>query len=910
MDERTLSGRLESMAGYGDKQAIMAFGERDAEATTFADLDGRCGRVAAALAGRGFGKGAVVALMAEPSPAFMVAALAAIRAGLVACPLDAQFSGDALEHVITDSGTVLVFADRERAEKLKKLKSPPEIVLLDAPADAPAGEPSSLAALEAGREPIPFAPAEPDDVAALFYTSGTTGRPKGVPLTQGNLVYQVQAIQDELRLFNESDRMLQPLPLHHVYPFVLGFLLPMSIGMPVVLPYGLTGPELVRAMGQGHVSVIAGVPRLYKALVDAIESKVNASGRIGRTIFGLMLGLSLSVYKRTGKRIGKHLFGSLHRRFGGRLRFLASGGSLLDPELGWKLEALGLPVAIGYGLTETSPLIAAKLMDLPAMDSIGRPLPGTELRIGKPPHDSGGDDEDGRDRVGGEIQAKGSGVFKGYLHLPDKTAEAFTEDGWFRTGDLGHFDEQGVLRITGRASTLIVTQGGENVQPDEVEEACESHEFIRECGVVERGGSLAALVVPDLTALRKAGEENLREAVRSALSEIGKRLPSYKRLVDFAISREPLPRTRLGKIRRHILERLFDQAKSSEGGVIGEAEPMDISDMAPDDQRLLENDAARTVWQWLAERYPQRRLTPDTSPAMDLGVDSLEWLNVTMVIRERTGVELTEEAIGRIETVRDLLGEVRKLSGQEQAGPMAGPRADPIEEPLEVLSDEQKRWLAPLSAAKRFQTWLAFLLVKLLLFTLFRLRIEGRENLPAKGPYVIAPNHESYLDSFAIMAAMDFGRTRRLYWAGWTGAAFANAFLRFFSRLAQAVPIDPAKGARTSLAYASAILSRGDSLVWFPEGRRSRNGRLQAFKPGLGMVLERHEALIVPTAINGAYEAMPPGQTWPSFLTRIDLQFGRPMTPAQLMERGEGETDAERMMSGLRAVVKELGGLE
>ncbi len=901
-DQRTLSGRLASMAGRGDRPAIMAFGETEAETLTYAEVDARSGRVATALAERGLEKGSMVGLMAEPSSAFMVAVLGIIRAGLVACPMDAQLSGDALEHVMEDSGAALAFTDRERAEKLRRLKNPPEIALLD----APAGEPNSLAAMEADGDIAPFAPAAPDDVAALFYTSGTTGRPKGVPLTQRNLVYQVEAIQDELRLFDESDRMLQPLPLHHVYPFVLGFLLPMSTGMSVVLPYGLTGPELVRALGQGQVSVIAGVPRLFKALVDGIESKVKASGRIGRTIFGLMLGLSLAVYRRTGRRIGKRLFGSLHRRFGGRLRFLASGGSLLDPELGWKLEALGLPVAIGYGLTETSPLISAKLLDLRDMDSIGRPLPGTELRVGKPPRETGEDDEDGRLKVGGEIQARGPGVFKGYLHLPDKTAEAFTEDGWFRTGDLGYFDDKGVLRLTGRASTLIVTQGGENVQPDEVEEACESHAYIRECGVVERKGGLAALVVPDLSVLRKAGEENLREAVRHALNEIGKRLPSYKRLVDFAISREPLPRTRLGKIRRHILERLFDQAKSSEGGVIGEAGPMDISDMGMDDQRLLENDAARAVWLWLAERYPDRRLTPDTSPAMDLGVDSLEWLNVTMVIRERTGVDLNEEAIGRIETVRGLLSEVRARSGQELAGPVA----DPIEQPLEVLSSEQKRWLAPLSRFKQFLAWMSVLLVKLLLFGLFRLRITGKEHLPAKGPYVIAPNHESYLDSFAIMAAMDFGRTRHTYWAGWTGAAFANAFLRFFSRLAQAVPIDPAKGARASLAYASAILSRGDSLVWFPEGRRTRDGFLQPFKPGLGLVLERHEALIVPTAINGAYEAMPPGKGRPNFFAPISLEFGRPMTRAELMARGQGRTDAERMMSGLRAVVKDLGRLE
>jgi len=908
-DRRTLIGRLAAMADRGDRLAIMAFGEKDVTTITCAELDRRTARLAAALVGRGLARGSVVAFMAEPSERFMVAALAALRAGLVVCPMDAQLSGEALKHVLDDSGAVLVFADAERAEKLRAHSKSPEVLLLDASAD----EPGSLAALEAQEaqsQGLPFVEADLSETAALFYTSGTTGRPKGVPLTHGNISAQIQALMD-MRIFFDDDRMLMPLPLHHVYPFVLGFFFPMSYGMPVILPYGLTGPELVRAMSQGQVSVIAGVPRLFKALVDGIESKVQASGKLASTIFGMMMSLSMAVYRHTGKRIGKRLFGSLNRRLGGKVRFLASGGSPLDPELAWKLEALGLPVAIGYGLTETSPLLSSKQLHSRAMDTVGVPLPGVELRIGTPRDQSGESEEAGEEGAtgrpkDGEIQARGEGVFHSYLHLPDKTAEAFTEDGWFRTGDLGYFDEQGNLRLTGRASTLIVTQGGENVQPDEVEEACETHAYIRECGVVERGGNLAALVVPELTALRKAGEENLREAVRHALNEIGKRLPSYKRLADFAITREPLPRTRLGKIRRHILERAFDLAKAGDTAAMGPVGPMDISDMGPDDQRLLENDAARTVWLWLAERFPDRRLTPDTSPAMDLGVDSLEWLNVTMVIRERTGVDLPEEAIGRIETVRDLLSEMRALSGQQSGGPTA----DPIEQPMEVLNEQQRGWLQPLSSIQRAMAWLVYITVKLLVHLLFRLRVTGREHVPTKGAYVIAPNHESYLDSFVIMSTMDFGRTHNLYWAGWTGAAFRNAVLRFGSRLAKAVPIDPSTGVRASLAFASAVLSRGDSMVWFPEGRRTRDGRLQPFKPGLGMVLEKHPAMIVPVAINGAYEALPPHRTFPHFFKSISLCFGRPMSPQELVARGQGSNDAERMMDGLRQVVQELGNLE
>jgi len=335
------------------------------------------------------------------------------------------------------------------------------------------------------------------------------------------------------------------------------------------------------------------------------------------------------------------------------------------------------------------------------------------------------------------------------------------------------------------------------------------------------------------------------------VEEASRRLPSYQRISDYAVTREPLEYTQLGKLRRHLLVEHYDRAKKGEEG---EAPgPISPEEMSEEDRALIEDEAAEKVWEMLASRYPDRRLTPDKNPQLDLGVDSMEWVNLTMEIGENTGVELDEEAIDRIETVRDLLREVAE-SGETAS------RISPVERPDEVLDDEQKRWLRPLGPAASVAARVAFLLNRALMRGLLRLRVEGLENLPEKGPFVITPNHVSYLDSFVVGAALDYRRLRGTYWAGWSGAAFGNLVTRTVSRLAQAVPIDPARASYSSLAFGAAVLQREKNLVWFPEGQRSSNGELQKFKRGIGMLLDHYRVPVVPVFIRGTREVMPQGR--------------------------------------------------
>ncbi len=894
----TLQSLLETLPERGDRPVLLALHKEDAERWSYAGLTDHVRWLARGLAERGVGRGDHVALLAANQPEWIVVCLAVIGAGALIVPLDAQIGDKLLRGALEDSGAKLVFTTREGAGRIEglEMEAAPELVLLDAEDDERGWR--RLLSDRSGELPR----VEPEDQAALFYTSGTTGTAKGVPLNHRNLSFQLNTLL-EADVVAEDDRVMLPLPLHHVYPFVMGMLTPLAAGLPIIMPHALTGPQIVRALQEGEVTLIVGVPRLYDALYSGIEDRVTSGSRIVAGLFKGGVSLSTWLRRRLGLRAGELLLRPIRNRFGPNLRVLASGGAALDPELAWKLESLGWRVAVGYGLTETSPLLTLNPPDGEKLGSVGRPIPGVEVRIDPSavPDEEGSDGQEEERRTGdgeeGEILARGPGVFAGYRNMPEKTAEAFTDDGWYRTEDLGYFDDDGYLYVTGRVSTLIVTEGGKNVQPEDVEEAYLESPLISEIGVLDKDGRLVAVIVPDPNEIQQ-GEVD--EAVRQAVNETSKRLPSYRRLSDYAITQESLEYTRLGKLRRHVLEERFDRAKEGEEGT-EEVGPISPEEMSEEDRDLLEDPAARQVWDWLAGRYPDRRLTPDTSLQLDLGIDSMEWVNLTFEIGQNVGVELSEEAIGRIDTVRDLLHEVTE---QAETGEAAH-QPSPLEQPEEVLSDEQKRWLEPLGTAEAAAARVLFALNRAIARGAFRLSVEGSEHLPKEGPFVIAPNHVSYLDAFAVAAALDYRRLRQTYWAGWTGAAFGNPLNRLVSRLAQTMPIDPDRAVFSSLAFGAAALERGHNLVWFPEGQRSPSGELQWFKPGIGMLLDHFRVPVVPVTIRGTREAMPPGKALPK-PKKVRVEFGRPLDIDELEHQGEGEEAQDRIVQALHDHVARL----
>ena len=886
---QTLQELVRRLEATGEGDAVRALGRSDLARWRYPELAQHARQLGSGLVEAGVERGEPVGILAPHGAEWIVACLAILEAGGVVTPFDTQMPRAELRHAVADSGIRWILTGGEAARRLDELElaQPPAPIHLD----RDSGEDGSWR--DWLRAEGPAGPeVSSEDLATLFYTSGTTGAPKGVPLTHGNIASNLNALLGQ-EIAHGEDRIFVPLPYHHVYPFTVGLITPLALGATIVLPYSMLGPQIVRALREGDATIILGVPRLYEALDGAIRGRLRERGRRAERLFEGMLGVSHQARKRLGLRLGPRLFRSLHQRMGPSVRMVVSGGAPLDPHIGERMRSLGWEVATGYGLTETSPILTYNPPEAVRLEAAGRVLPGVEVRI---------DDTSGDGR--GEVQARGPNVFSGYWGLPEKTAKAFTEDGFYRTGDLGWFDAEGYLRLEGRASEMIVLSGGENVDPERVENALCQAEAVRDAGVLERDGRLAAVLFPDPAATRGLDEDETRQRLNEALERARAQLPSHHQVSTYRVSPDPLPRTRLGKMRRHKLRELFDALEA--GTVDTEAGPISEERMAVEDQQLLQMTTARRVWEVLADRYRQMRLTPDTSLRLDLGLDSLGWVDLSLDLREQAGVALEEDAIGRIETVRDLLREAADAGEVNPASAQRRNLVEQLREPDALLNDRQLRWMAPRT---RLERWLGYFLYGLnqVIFRLYaRAHIEGAEKVPREQPVVLAPNHLSAIDPPAVGAALPHARMVRLRWGGLTALLFSNAFVRLISRACRVLPIDPHTGPRTSLALGAKTLADGEALAWFPEGRRSADGRLQPFQPGIGLILQAHSVPVLPVYLEGTDRAMPIGTRWPR-PHRVTVRIGDPVSPEQLDAEGEGESTEQRIASALQERVRALG---
>lgn len=861
---------LVALAARGDAPAMLTMAGEEVTAWPAATIAREAHLLASGLIAAGIARGQPVAIHAPNSPHWVVVRLALGAAGALPLAIDDLSGAPEAAAILADAGCRWLFASAAHAAEMPHVEGL-RIVLVDEP-DAPAGWHGLRAA-----EPGPLPDLHPEEEALIVATSGTTGAPKLFALTHANLTANLQGVLAQ-GLIGPGDRMLLPLPLHHVYPFLVGLMTPFAAGATVVLPEAVTGPQIVQALKAGRATIMAGVPRLYVALLAGLQAKVAARGRLARMVFGALLEFSTSL-RRGGVDVGRRLFASLHAQMAPDLRLMVSGGAKLDADATWMLEALGWKVASGYGLAETASLFTGNTPQAQRVGSEGRPIAaGTEARIDAP------------DVLGiGEILLRGPNVFAGYRNNPEANAAAFTPDGWFRTGDLGRIDSDGFLYVTGRSKELIVLGGGKNVMPEEVEAAYGAHPAIKEVAVLERAGALVAVVLPDLPAIRAGGNTRVEDVVRIALTAAARDLPSYQRLAGYVLAREPLPRTRLGKIQRFRLARLYEEL------LAGRA-PEAAAPMSEEDGALVTAPGAREVWAILAARYTGKRLAPEASPALDLGIDSLEWVSLALEIEQRTGLRLTEHEMAEMATVRDLL---QRAAGG--AGHAKVPRRSPEELAAEVERATAPR--SPLLWPLRAGGWA---LARGIGRAMFSLRASGTQNVPRQGAFVIVANHVSDLDPGLLAAALPFPAARRLWWSGAAERLFHRPVMRGFAHTFQVFPVEERMPAQ-AVAMARTVLARGEGLVWFPESWRSPDGRLQRFLPGIGMVLDGlDDVMVVPAHIAGAFEAMPRDARWPR-RHPVRIAFGAPVRVGSLAMAGEDpRARAEALAAALQGLVAGL----
>ena len=856
--------------------AVLVVRSESIATLSYAEIADQASQLAFGLITAGVRPNDAVVIYAPNSAEWIIAALAVGACAATLAPVDDVLSEQDAAAIIADSGANIVFTTVAHRRALhSSTAGSHRYVLLDGGPDT-ASEDIFCRNL-AQAIPVPLPPVTGDTALCLSYTSGTTGKPKGIILSCNNIGANIRATAAE-REAGPEDRVLLPLPLHHSYPYVIGLLLPLTVGAAVVLPEGVSGPQIVRAAREAGVTVLVGVPRLYEVLLSTIESRIASAGVVSKTVFDRSLGLAVWIRSRLSIDLGRLLFRPIRAQVGPRLRALTSGGAKLDADVHRKLEGLGWSVFAGYGLAETASVFTTNTRGRTRIGSAGRVLGDGEMRINEA-------DENGV----GEILLRGSNITSGYRNNPEATKAAFTPNGWLRTGDLGYIDRDGYLYVTGRAKEMIVLGGGKKVFPEPLEKRYGASPYIREMAVLERSGDLVALVRPNVDAIRAIGVTLLDDPIRIWFSQTAQQLPSYQRLSGFALVEEALPRTRLGKYRRFLLPDIYERALAKET----KSAPAPLSDA---DRAFLTEPTAAKMWALLTKRCADKALHLEANLAFDLALDSFDWMEISLALEENLGIQLTGETVAGLQTVRDLIAAVQSLV---EVG-----RGEKVPARHWALSQQERSYLRPTGPLVNLLAASLLAVDKLALAWRSHLRVEGTERLPAHGPIVIAPNHASEMDAFVIAAALPLAQFRRCYWAGDDHRMFSTAPMRLFSRIMHVFPVDE-RTPMTAVATAAIVLARGDILVWFPEGWLTPDGRLQRFRPGIGKLLTEEPVRVVPTYIAGSFDAMPRGHRWPRGHP-IRVVFGDPVGVDTLEAAGIGETREERIASALREEVAAL----
>jgi long-chain acyl-CoA synthetase len=823
----------------GEENAAELARTRD-DRITYDELARFSDRAGRALQAAGVRHGSRVLLASENRPEWAMAYFGILKAGGAAAPLDHELSAAEVLNCAQAAGAELLVASPKVAERLVPLKGVQVVQLQEL-----------LRGSERRDLPPLRTSAAADDVASVLFTSGTTGKPKGVLLTHRNFASLTARLAGlfDLRV---GEGVLSVLPLHHTFEFSCGLLTPLLLGAEITYLDELTADRLSQALDQGRIHALVGVPALWQLLHRKLTQELASKPRLVRAAMDAAMALHGELRNRTPLNVGKLLFWPVHNRFGGNLRLLVSGGSALPAEVQKAFHELGFDLTEGYGLTEAAPVLAVTApTNRLRTGSVGPPLPGIELRI----------DQADADGVG-EVLAKGPNVMAGYLDDP-KATQAVLADGWLRTGDLGRLDSDGHLSLVGRKKDLILDASGKNVYPDELEELYAT-DLLKELSVVglpdgngfERA---AALLVPRAP---KDGEtrEELRLAIERHLGDVSSELPGWKRLKLWHYWDKELPKTATRKVKRPL--------------VVGELQRLEKAAAAT---QLSPEPAGSDTWLYdlLAElsQKPRATVAAQTRLVADLGFDSLLLAELSAALG-KARVKAPDD-YAQIQTAGEL---ARALALTGEAPEAASTPEDPEGE----LPVPQPLAMAGRAAISFFQ--------KTLYGVVFDLEVSGAANIPSHAPFLVAANHSSHLDVGLVKIALG-EEGKKLASLAARDYFFDNPWKRaWFGNFTNLVPIERRGSLKESLQTAVRTLEYGYHLLIFPEGTRSPDGTLQEFKPAIAYLSFAAGADILPVYLSGTHEAMPKGAFAPDPRKnrKLKVRIGAPLSYDELRKATEG----------------------
>ena len=883
------------------------------ESYTFAESRQMAESVGRWMSEKKLPSGARIAIFADNHPRWVTTYLGVIASGYTAVPLDTAFHADQVTKLLKDSGASLLVTDVKHLPVAQQAVSgmTVELILTDpgslktgaekssenTSVKKDPGQPRWIADLDSifAAGPGNFRPVEApaDNVAAVLYTSGTTADPKGVQLTHANLLGEVNAVFQVLNI-GPADAVLGILPMFHVLAQMANLLLPLVKGARVVYLETLNTTELLRALQERKITVFAVVPQFFYLIHERIFKEVAKRGRIAESLLRYLMRVNRFL-RRLGLNAGKLFFGKIHATFGTSMRYLITGGSRFDPVVARDFHDFGIDLLNAYGLTETS---AAAFLNRPGhvvIGSVGPPLPTVESRILDPqPSEEAG-------QPVGEILIRGAIVMKGYWNRPDATAEAL-KDGWLYTGDLGYFDSGGNLFITGRRKELIVLANGKNIYPEEIEAHYLTSPFIKEIcvmGLEAKPGDpnserLYAVVVPNFDVLKERKVVNTKEVLRFDIEGLSQQLASTKRIGNYEIWQEDLPRTTTRKLKRFEIEKRV-RTNLARGTSGAEAEAPAERPMTPEDEAWLEKPEVQKALSVIREnsRNAPEKIRPTDNLELDLGFDSMQRVELLVAVEKELGGDVEESQLADIYTVRDLVNAVlesaasgKTISRAQFDGWNAVLREDPDDPDVLALARSQP-------IAEAFWYFVTRLL-QVIFRDRFSLKYEGLEKLPAKGGYILSSNHQSYLDPVALAAVLPHDVFVNSFAVG-TSEIFGAGFMRKLARAVRVVVVDPDANLIPAMKAGAFGLRHGRNLILYPEGERSIDGTPRTFKKGAAILSIHLQVPIVPIAIDGFYEAWPRGKSFQKFAP-LKMKFGDPIYPppesaasekayAQLMEQ-------------------------
>ena len=771
-------------------------------------------------------------IFAENSAGWIYAFYSIWHKGGVAIPIDNLATARETAYILSDCQPRVVFTSIARkkviSEAISIAEINPEIIILDSVVNGTSDSTSHPPVNDLNSiTPATFNQPDDDDIAVIIYTSGTTGSPKGVMLTYLNLRANVSAVSEHIPIYKPDSVVLMLLPVHHIFPLVGTMIIPLHIGAKIAISPTMQSADIMETLQKNAVTIIIGVPRLYAAIRKGIMDKIHKS-LVARMLFSL-------ARKMKSQSFSRKVFGAVHKKLGGAVQHLVSGGAALDKEIGSDYMTLGFEVLEGYGMTEAAPMITFTQPGRVRLGSPGEIMKQTKVEI--------------RD---GEITASGPNIMKGYYNKPEETAEIL-RDGWLYTGDLGYLDDDGYLFITGRKKEIIVLSNGKNVNPTELEEKVADSPYIRDCGVFHHGDNLQIIVVPELNAIPaevSAFPAALNEFIKwQVIEPFNKNVSGYKKIMGLHVTDEELPRTRLGKLQRYKLPSLAVLADFVK----------EKTDEVPQTQEF-------TLIASFIEQEKSLKVLPWHHIEMDLGMDSLDMVNFQAWLMQSFGVDMEPSEMTAFGNIGKLVDYVAEHKTRVEEGKLDW--TDIIREKVNLKLPTN--WFTG--------RWMVYT-TKIFFNLYFRIRGRGVKNIP-EGPVIFVPNHQSSFDGLFVASFLRRRHLKKTYFYA-KEKHFKQAWLKFLASRNNIIIVDLNKDLKESIQKMAEVLRQNNNLIIFPEGTRTKTGDLGDFKKTFAILSRELNVPVVPVSIKGAFEALPSGSIFPRPWKRVEVEFLEPVNPSE-----------------------------